>query len=184
MKNLKNFSFLSNLEKMSKIQLINDVLSPHFKSEEPNLAEESTSMSIELVKDRCTSIVFKLDKQLSSEYKGGIFPFFDRTKSKVCKVCDYIIFAEFKNTLFALIIELKKGNQDTGPQLKAGECFAQFVIATVNRVNNSNYQLEMRKVSIKEYRRKRKTKIRDIEYDSKGHHVFDQQKLRVVSFLK
>lgn len=171
---------------MSKITLIDYVLHPDFKHNDSQLKEENNdvSMSIDLIKDNCQSIIFELDKKLGKEYKGGIFPFFNSSNSKVCKVCDYIIFAEYNNELYALIVELKKGASGTLPQIKAGECFVDYVISTVNRINNTNHNITKRRISIQEVKRKRKTKLKDIEYDSENHHFFDQNKMRIVSFLK
>lgn len=171
---------------MSKITLIDYVLHPDFKCNDSQLKEENhdVSMSIDLIKDNCQSIIFELDKKLGREYKGGIFPFFNSRNSKVCKVCDYIIFAEYNNELYALIVELKKGATSTLPQIKAGECFVDYVISTVNRINNTNHTITKRRISIQEVKRKRKTKLKDIEYDSENHHFFDQNKMRIVSFLK
>lgn len=169
---------------MSKIEQIDYVLNPEFKITTTELREDGASMQIELIKDRCTSLIFQLDKQLGANYRGGIYPFFDNRNSGVCKVCDYIIFAESNNTLYSLIIELKKGERDTKPQLKAGDCFVDFVIATVNRIYNTNYTINKRFVSIREFQRKRKTKLKDIEYDEYNHHYFNQQKLRIYTFLK
>lgn len=171
---------------MSKISLIDYVLNPDFKSNDSILLEvnSNVSMSVDLIRDNCQSIVFEFDKKLEKEYKGGIFPFFNNGNSNVCKVCDYIIFAEYKNKLYALIIELKKGNCATLPQIKAGECFVDYVISTINRINKTNHTITKRRVSIKEIQRKRKTKLKEIEYDENNHHFFDQNKMRLVSFLK
>jgi hypothetical protein len=169
---------------MSKIEQIDYVLNPDFKIDASELREEGASMQIDLIKDRCISLIFQLDKQLGANYRGGVYPFFDSRNSDVCKKCDYIIFAESNNTLFSLIIELKKGKRDTKPQLKAGECFVDFVIATVNRINSTNYTINKRFISIREFERKRKTKLKDIEYDEYNHHFFEQNKLRIYTFLK
>lgn len=169
---------------MSKIERIDYVLNPDFKINSTELIEQNTSMQIELIKDRCLSIIFQLDKQLGANYRGGIYPFFNSRNSGVCKVCDYIIFAESNNDIYSLIIELKTGDKDTMPQLRAGECFVDFVIATVNRIYKTNYSINKRFVSIREFERKRKTKLRDIEYDENNHHFFEQNKLRIYTFLK
>lgn len=171
---------------MSKISLIDNVLNPYFKYNDSVLKEENdnVSMSVDLIKNNCRTIIFELDKKLGKEYKGGIFPFFNSGNSKVCKVCDYIIFAEYKNELYALIIELKKSVRGTLPQIKAGECFVDYVISTVNRINNTNHTIIKRRITIQEFKRKRKTKEKDIEYNSENHHFFDQDKMRIVAFLK
>lgn len=169
---------------MSKLELIDYVLNPNFKVNSRFLEEESASMKVELIQDNCQSIIFELDKKLGREFKGGVFPFFNTKNKNVSKVCDYIIFSEYKGNLFALVIELKSSAQSTLPQIKAGECFVDYIISTVNRINNSNYTIQKRRVSIKEIQRKKKTKLKDIEYDENNHHAFDQNKMRIVSFLK
>jgi len=98
--------------------------------------------------------------------------------------CDYIVFAERGTHLFALIVELKTSAQGTMPQLNAGECFVDYVINTVNRINKTNHTIIKRKISIREFERKRKTKIKEVEYDQYNHHFFEQDKFRIVSFLK
>lgn len=169
---------------MSKLSLIDYVLNTDFKINDNYLEELSVRMKIDLIKDGCQSIVFQLDKQLGREYKGGRFPFFDSTNSDVCTACDYIIFSEYKNELFALVIELKKSSRGTLPQIKAGECFVDYVISTVNRINKTNHSITKRRISIREFERKRKTKLKEVEYDAENHHFFDQNKMRIISFLK
>ncbi|MFC5195775.1 hypothetical protein ACFPH8_10575 [Bizionia hallyeonensis] len=169
---------------MSKLALIDYVLNPAFKVNDNLLEEPQASMKVALIQDRCKSIVFEFDKKLGKEYKGGIFPFFNNQNSKVCKVCDYIIFSEFEGSLYALVIELKTSAQSTLPQIKAGECFVDYIISTVNRINNTNHTIQKRRVSIREFQRKKKTKLKEIEYDENNHHFFDQNRMRIVSFLK
>ena len=169
---------------MSKIELIDYILNPDFKVTSNELKEDSASMQVEVIKDRCTSLIFQLDKQLGANYRGGIYPFFNNQNSDVCKVCDYIIFAELNNNLYSLIIELKTGKRDTKPQLKAGECFVDFVISTLNRVKRRNIVVHKRFISIREFQRKRKTKLREITYDVNKHHYFEQNKFRIYTFLK
>jgi len=156
---------------MSKLSFIDYVLNSDFKINDNYLEEPLVPMKIDLIKDGCRSIVFQLDKQLGREYKGGIFPFFDSSNSQVCTVCDYIIFSEYKNELFALVIELKKSSRGTLPQIRAGECFVDYVISTVNRINKTNYSIIKRR-------------LKEIEYDTNNHHFFNQNKMRIISFLK
>lgn len=169
---------------MSNLPLINDLLNNSFKYDENHLYEEQTNMLINLDKKGCISFIFQFDKQLGKDYKGGIFPFFNTQKQGLCKVCDYLIFSEINKKLFALIIELKLGKQSTSAQLNAGECFIDFIKVTSQRVYKKNIDINVRKISIREFERKRKTKIRDIEYDENNHHFFDQDKFVIRSFLK
>jgi hypothetical protein len=146
--------------------------------------EEPDIMKININNDGCQTLTFQLDKQLDKKYKGGLYPFFNSQNKNVCKACDYILFAEYKGSIFAIVIELKKGNSSTSEQLKAGMSFVDFVISTVNRVHKKKYSVTKRKVSIKEVKRKRKTKNKDISYNSDSHHIFDQNIFRTIAFLK
>jgi hypothetical protein len=168
-------SFLTNLDY---------ILNPDFKWNNAYFEEKSASMKVDLVTDGCQTIIFQLDKQLDRKYKGGLYPFFNNGNKNVCKACDYIIFSEHKGDVYALIIEMKKGNHSTSEQLKAGICFVDFVISNLNRVYRTNYKIKVRKISIKDIKRKRKTKIKDISYDENSHHTFDQNKFRTIAFLK
>lgn len=170
---------------MSNLALIDNVLNPDFKSKYNTLVEKNDDvhMSIDCVTENCQSFIFDFDIQLDKTFCGGFFPFFSNNK-KVKKRCDYIIFSELNGQLFALIIELKAGQQGAMPQLNAGECFVDYVIDTVNRVNNTSLAIEKRKISIREFERKKKTKLKEIEYDQNNHHFFEQNKFRIVSYLK
>ncbi len=169
---------------MSNLAIINDIISDDFKFSGSLLEEKQENMKIDLDKSGCTSFIFKFDKQLGKEYKGGIYPFFNSKMKGLCKVCDYMIFAEVNKKIFVLIIELKVGQQGTFPQLNAGECFVEFLKLTIKRVCGNDLNLNVRKISIREFQRKKKTKVRDIEYDSDNHHFFEQNKFRIRSFLK
>lgn len=169
---------------MSKLEYFRNVLSEDFITGETFLAEPKVNMRVDLIKTGCKSFIFNFDKQLGREYKGGMFPFFNSGEKGVCKVCDYIIFAEKAGEMYSLVIELKKGKEGTNPQLKAGECFASYVNTTVNRVYKKDFNLIIRKVSIKEFKRKNRTKIQDIEYNEHNIHEFCEDKFRLQVFLK
>lgn len=169
---------------MSFLTDLQYILSPEFIWSNSYLEERSVSMRVDLANDGCQVLIFQLDKPLDKSYKGGLYPFFNRSNSNVCKACDYILFSQCKSEYFAIAIELKRGNSHTSYQLDAGLSFANFVIDTVNRVKRKNYKVNMRKISIKDSKRKRKTKMKDIEYDANLHHVFEQNRFRTISFLK
>lgn len=170
---------------MSNLALIDNVLNSDFKCKYNTLVEKNdgVKMSIDCVTDNCQSFIFEFDIQLDKSFSGGFFPFFSNNQG-VKKRCDYIIFSELKGQLFALIIELKAGQQGAMPQLNAGECFVDYVIDTVNRVNKTTMTIEKRKISIREFERKKKTKLKEIEYDKDNHHFFEQKKFRIISYLK
>jgi hypothetical protein len=169
---------------MSKLDFFRTILSEEFITNKSYLAEPKENMRVDLIKAGCNSFIFNFDKQLGKEYKGGVFPFFNCGEKGVCKVCDYVIFAEKAGKLYSLVIELKKGREGTNPQLKAGVCFVDYIKATVNRVYDKDFDLTVRKVSIKEFKRKNRTKIKDIEYNEHNIHEFSEDKFRLQAFLK
>ncbi|WP_139959984.1 hypothetical protein [Flavicella sediminum] len=169
---------------MSNIDLFTNVLNSDFVSKENTLEEPKENMKIPLDNSGCNSIVFKFDTQLGKEFKGGIFPFLNRGETGVCKVCDYIIFAEQNGKTFAIVIELKLGKDGTQKQLNSGICISTFIKDTVNRVYNKKIKLIQRKVSIHEFKRKNRTKLKEIEYNENNTHIFTQNTFRVQEFLK
>ena len=169
---------------MGRLKLIDNILHSDFKANTSTLEEPAASMSIEVDKRGCNAILYKFDKELSRDYRGGLFPFFEKKKG-VCKICDYIIFAEKDSKITALVVEMKKGRQGTFPQLRAAECFVHYVINTLNRVHSLNLKIEIRKVSIHEFKiRKRSTKPKEVEFDELNHCDFRESRFFVASFLK
>ena len=168
---------------MSNLEKINSILHSDFLCTTTELEEKTVKMKIPIISTGCKSLLYKYDKELRKEYKGGLFPFFAK-EQKVCSVCDYIIFAEAKGTLFVLIIELKRGKSQTLPQLKAARCFVDYIISTVNRVNEISIKPEIRLISVHEYNIPKKS-IRDkgIKYDKDCHCQFKQRSFEIRKFL-
>ena len=83
-----------------------------------------------------------------------------------------------------LIIELKRGKSQTLPQLKAARCFVDYIISTVNRVNEISIKPEIRLISVHEYNIPKKS-IRDkgIKYDKDRHCQFKQRSFEIRKFL-
>lgn len=169
---------------MRSIEQYKAVLNSKFICAKKSLEEPSQGMFIPIDTNGCNSIIFQFDTKLDKSYAGGIFPFFNNGVKGVCKVCDYIIFSESKGKMFAIVIELKKGNSSTQPQLNAGVCFSSYLNDTVNRVYKKNIELNARKVSIHEFNRKGLTKIKDVEYNSDNTHMFKARTFRLKPFLK
>ncbi len=169
---------------MSFLIKVNYVLNQDFIWTNSYFSEPSAKMRVNLNNDGCKTLIFQLDKQLDRRYRGGLYPFFNNGNRNVCKACDYIILSEHQGNQYAIVVEMKEGNHSTSEQIKAGLCFVDFLISTVNRVHRTSYSVRKRRVSIKEVKRKRKTKIKDITYDANGHHVFEQNIFRTIAFLK
>lgn len=174
---------------MSKLEMISNILHCYFKNDSTSKLEEpQANMSVDFIGDNQKFVSFSMDKKLNKkEFPKGIFPFFNSGIPEVCSFCDYIIFTEYKGQLFILLIELKKGRDKVTTQLNAGECFAEFVIKTVNRVYKQNIIPEIRKISIREYEIKSKQKYtqrqKAIEYDENNFHTFQDSKFWLKKYL-
>lgn len=163
---------------------IKDILSIEFLFEGNALEEIEIGMHRDLIKSGCRCLIYNFDKNLSKEYKGGFFPFFKRETPKVCSMCDYTIFAENNHQLYVLLVELKKSNQSTFPQLKAGETFVKFILNTVKRINDINISPQIRYISIKEIKTSKKTtKEKGVVYDDNNHYETTSMKFWVKEFL-
>lgn len=103
---------------MSKLTNIEDLLDVSFKDDNKFFEEKSADMKMNVDYSKCKSIQYKFDKNLPKTYKGGLFPFFKKVEG-VCKICDYILFAEKGRRVFCILIELKRGNSQSLPQLNA-----------------------------------------------------------------
>jgi|GEM_PF-1397459 len=149
---------------MSKLAVIDSILNENFKDNLSILSEKD--------KDKHGK-VFEMKRRIVcgqevsySLYKYDvnkeILPFFKSTGvSNLKKICDYILFIEDGIHLTIYLIEMKKGNESAKRQLDAGECFAQYIISTVNRLNLefdiTDNNLHFRKIRISESKSKKVT---------------------------
>ena len=155
---------------MSIVNEIAAILHDDFKCKGKKFEEAEAGMKIDLDTEGCQCIIYKYDKKLGKQYKGGLFPFFAK-KEGVCKISDYIVFAERNHKLYCLVIELKRGKSQTLPQLKAAKEFVRYVVNTLNRVNGKSYNPIIRLISIHEINiRKKKTQVTSIQYDANSHY--------------
>ena len=173
------------MKKMNKLEMISNILDDFFKNNTTTtLEEKQAGMSVDFIAENQKFLSFKIDKKLDKkEFPRGVFPFFNNKQARVCSFCDYIIFSELKGTLFVLLIELKKGRDKVTEQLEAGKYFVEFVISTVNRVHKQNISAEIRKISIREYKKKPKQKQKSIKYDENNFHTFEESKFFLKKYL-
>lgn len=142
-------------------------------------------MKVKLDTKGCQCQLYSFDKDLPREYRGGLFPFFNK-KEGVCTVCDYTIFAQKGPKLYVVLLELKKSRQSTLPQLTAGKVFAEFIINTVNRTNKKKTKIKphIRLVSIiEENIPKKGTKEKGVVYDKNNHSHLVSKVLKLREFL-
>lgn len=96
---------------------------------------------------------------------GDVFPFFNNTPG-LKKICDYILFAEYGQNLFILLIEMKHGNKSPHKQLESSMCFINYILATAERIDYKIDNFHIRKIRICEQKsKKRQTKSRDLVYN-------------------
>jgi hypothetical protein len=166
--------------------ILNDIatiLHEDFKCDRLLFEEKDAGMKIDVDSSGCQCIVYKYDKKLGKEYKGGLFPFFAKNEG-VCKVSDYIVFAEHKRTLYCLIIELKKGKSQTFPQLLAAKEFVKYIVNTLNRVTKKTYTPKIRLISIHGINlRKKKTTMMEVQYDQNSHCIVKSNLFKVKLYL-
>lgn len=154
---------------MAFVEDIEEILHQDFSCKETCFEEKSADMLINVDRDGCRSTMYKYDKELGKEYKGGLFPFFAKNKD-VCKICDYIVFAERSGRQYVILVEMKTGKDSAKKQLLAAEVFSNYVIETLNRVKQTAYKPTIRKVSMhKDRMRKKRTKEYGVKYDESSH---------------
>ena len=159
------------------------ILHDDFKCERVYFEEKEAGMKIDVDCDGCQCLVYKYDKKLDRQYKGGLFPFFAKNEG-VCKVSDYIVFAERQGLLYCIIIELKRGASQTFPQLLAAKEFVKYIIATLNRVKKTSYTPIIRLVSIHGINiRKKKTQTSGVKYDEHSHCVVKSNRFIMKMYL-
>jgi hypothetical protein len=127
---------------------VEQCLHPNYKmpTGTKRLKEPKSKTSVTLV-SKGRFLLYSFDLQLRGI---DLFPFFS-TKSKLRRVCDYILFCirQSDGKPFVLIIELKT-KMDPTAQLWATKHFVDFLIKRVNAACNSNYEPEIRKIGILE----------------------------------
>ena len=169
---------------MNKLELISNILEDFFKEDNiTKLQEIQENMVVEFENENKKYLSFSFDKQLpAKDFPKGLFPFFNRGVAKVTSFCDYVIFSENKRELYILLIELKKGDNNVTKQLKAGKCFAEYIISTLNRVYDINVVPQIREISIRKRNIKPKQQQKRISYEN-NFHTFCDNKFRLKKYL-
>lgn len=162
-----------------------NLIATDFQCVKGRLEEPKVGMRIQVddtgVDYKIYSFDFNLDKK---NYPKGLYPFFNKI-AEAHAVCDYTLFVTQGGKVFVLLVELKLGNAATANQLRAGECMAKFVVDTINRINNTNYSPEYRKITVSGTKlvHKGSTKMHAVNYtnrcaDFKGRIFCIQQFLK------
>lgn len=148
----------------NKLEIINSILNEKFKDDLNFLSEKdkdkdgrSFEMKRKIVsKKGLNYVLYKYDTN------KDIFPFFkSQGVTGLKKVCDYILFAEEGEHLFVYLIELKKGTESAKSQLEAGQCFAKYILSTIERlkleIKLTDDNLHFRRIRISESKSNKKT---------------------------
>lgn len=165
---------------------ISNLIEKNFHREKMFLEETKSNMKIQIDGRNVDLSVFSFDVDLSAtEYPKGLFPFFHKGKG-VHSVCDYMLWVYKNGEIYILLIELKKGKDQTGPQLKAGKVLANFIVQTYNRVNKMNIIPKIRMISIHNIniQKKGSIKVKPIKYNSENMVSFKGNRFCVIDFLK
>lgn len=150
---------------------------------ENNKLLSENKLNIEIKNDGVNFVLFKPDKVFKEIGKGEFYPFLSKNKN-IQKLCDYILFVQYQQSYYSLIIEIKTNSDETLKQLSAGDVLSKFICLTANRVFNKNYVFEHRFISINQFNIKRTTKQKDVKYDSNRHYIFSQKSFNLKEFLK
>ena len=93
----------------------------------------STKVSIDGLSE-CAYRVYRFDPN-----KTDIFPFFSKEKgTNIRDICDFFLFVELNQKLYALIIEHKSGSGSSTRQLNASKCFIDYILSTAKRIGRNN----------------------------------------------
>lgn len=159
------------------------LLTPEFRNQKSCLEETQEDMTIPIINDGVSYLSYSYDKTIKGKV-NDILPFLAKNKN-VHSMCDYILFCKEKKKLFILLIELKKGSNEVMTQLKAGKCFAQFIISTLNRVEKLNIKPEIRLISIRNNNilKKGASHCKRVEYDKECFHSFHGKRFYIKEFL-
>lgn len=162
----------------SQIGLIESLISEKYKDGTGILSEidkaSNVNMKLNIVNHRLNYLLYKLDNS-----KGELFPYFS-DKSGLKKFCDYLLFVEENNYLYLFLIELKRGTISATKQLKASNCFAEFLFDTARRIGlEISGNLEIRKIRISEERTRKSykgySKPKDLIYDENEIINYDRK---------
>mgnify|MGYP003288100432 FL=1 len=161
------------------LSLLDSLLVQSFKNGEKILKEEQKDMFMSIpIEDK--GVVF-------SSYsfdKKDIFPFLNKIKG-AHSMCDYILFCTNNNQLYILLIELKHGNDNVMNQIKAGKNFSNFIISTLNRVNDLNLKPQIRSIAIRNKHISRKGRTNcEVKYDENNFCTFGGNTFVIKEFLK
>lgn len=166
---------------------VDSLLSTKYKEPLGKLEEIQIGMSLDINDYGKKYLLYSFDKivkQNKSSKAVDLQPYFNANKG-VKSMCDYFLFCWEKGQLFILLIELKQGEEQVTHQLSAGSVFAEYIVSTLNRVENITINPVIRKISIRDYHIYRKgTSMKSIVYNKESFCTFEGSTFQLLEFLK
>lgn len=165
---------------MSKLNIIDSILHESFRNNSGILIEQNIDKNKQSFEMKRQVVAGRNIKYLIYSYdsKRNMFPFFKMEGvSNLKKMCDYVLFVEEGIHFYAFLIELKMGKESAKPQLDAAECFVNYIISTINRlelefdINDENFHI--RKIRISESISKKMKLKRGISQNE--HGIFEHE---------
>ncbi len=105
----------------------------------------------------------KLSLTTSSSYllydfelvKPRLYPFFAETENVkgLNSIADYVIFSEFNDKLWAVVVELKNGGGNPNAQIWGTTLFIDYLVKSVNRQCSKAYKVEHRAIAHSKFKR-------------------------------
>lgn len=166
---------------------IESLLVDAYKERPGKLKETQTEMSLDINDYGRKYLLYSFDKGIKAA-KGGkmldLQPYF-KANTGVKSMCDYFLFCWERGKLFVLLIELKQGEEQVTRQLDAGNCFASYIVDSLNRVEKLSVTPIIRKISIRDYHiTKKGTAMKSVEYNDQSFCTFEGSAFHLLEFLK
>lgn len=171
----------------NNLSKVESLISDSYREKEGRLKEPQAKMLLDITDYGRPYLLYQFDKIIKPT-KGGkaidLQPYF-KANEGVKSMCDYFLFCWEKGKLFVLLIELKRGTEKVTTQLAAGKNFAQYLVNTLNRVENTSYTAEVRMIAIRDIHIARKgTSMKPVVYNKDSFCTFEGYSFQLPEFLK
>ena len=166
---------------------VDSLLSTVYKEPKGKMEEKKIKMSLSISDHGRQYLLYSFDKVVrfaNNTKAADLQPYF-KTNAGVKSMCDYFLFCWERGKLYVLLIELKQGANNVTHQLLAGKLFALYIISTLNRVENTTIQPEIRRIAVRNsYIIKKGTSMKSVVYDSDSFCTFAGSEFHLPEFLK
>jgi len=166
---------------------VDSLLADAYKEQSGKLQETQINMSLAINDYGKQYLLYSFDKVVKlrkSDKSIDLLPFF-KANAGVKSMCDYFLFCWDRGKLYVLLIELKQGEEQVTRQLSAGNCFASFIVNTLNRVENTSISPVIRRISIRDFYINRKgTSMKPVVYNDESFCTFEGSEFHLPEFLK